>query len=297
MSYTSYITSWGRNPIDLVNEMISKNVLKPGNRLVLSFASFNFDGTDYIPGLNNMSMDDVKNLVNLVHQQNAKISLSVGGATYPFAGSDLYSRPGDLASNINTVLNNCGFDGVDFDIEDYSGSVPSDFASTCASLINTLKSLKTYRYMTLTTAAQAWAAGSYQQSLINLTIGNLDAWQPMEYDLWIASGSTYYDQIVYDLDYYLNTWGVSPSKMILGLMPGLDDMSRNMTLQYALNLSSYAMEKGLKGVMTWDIDIDSEGADGNAPYAYTLGIQNILNEGVSHEWARRVLNNKRRRIM
>ena len=293
MSYTTYITSWGRNPIDLVNEMISKNVLKSGNRLVLSFASFNFDSTDYIPGLNNMSMDDVVNLVNLVHNNNAKISLSVGGATYPFAGSDLYARPGDLANNINTVLNNCGFDGVDFDIEDYSGSVPSDFANTCASLINSLKSLNPSRYMTLTTAAQAWAAGSYQQSLINLTIGNLDAWQPMEYDLWIASGSTYYDQVIYDLDFYMNTWGVSPSKMILGLMPGNDDMGRDMTLQYALNLSSYAMEKQLKGVMTWDIDIDSEGAGGNAPYAYTLGIQNIINANIfTHEWSRKVKQNK-----
>jgi hypothetical protein len=28
--------------------------------------------------------------------------------------------------------------------------------------------------------------------------------------------------------------------------------------------------------MTWDADFDSEGLDGNSPYAYTLGIQNIL---------------------
>ena len=292
MSYTTYITSWGRNPTDIVNEMISKNVLKPNTRLVLAFASFNFTSTDYIPGLNNLSMDDVKNLVNLVHQNNAKISLSVGGATYPFAGSDLYSRPGDLASNINTVLNNCGFDGVDFDIEDSAWSVPSDFANNSASLINTLRSLNPNLYLTLTTAAQAWAAGTYQQTLINYTIGNLDAWQPMEYDLWIASGSTYYDQVVYDLEFYMNTWGVSPSKMILGLMPGLDDMGRNLTLQDAFNLTTYAMEKNLKGVMTWDIDIDSEGADGNAPYAYSLGIQNILQNDVPTQWLDRVLQTK-----
>jgi hypothetical protein len=28
--------------------------------------------------------------------------------------------------------------------------------------------------------------------------------------------------------------------------------------------------------MTWDANIDSTGPDGNAPYAYSLGIQSIL---------------------
>ena len=274
MSYTTYITSWGRNPIDLTNEIISKNILKSGSRLVLSFASFNFNGTDYIPGLNNMTMDDVKNLVNLAHNNGLKISLSVGGATYPFATSDLYSQPGFLASNINAVLNMCGFDGVDFDIEDSYSAVPADFANNAASLINTLKGLNPNLYITLTTAAQAWGAGAYQQNLINLTIGNLNAWQPMEYDLWIAAGSSYKDQILYDLNFYQTTWGVSPNKIILGLMPGPDDMQHILSLQDAVDLTSFCKSNGYQGMMTWDIDIDSEGADGNSPYAYSIAIQN-----------------------
>jgi len=170
----------------------------------------------------------------------------------------------------------CGFDGVDFDIEDASGNVPSDFALQSASLINTLRTLNKGLYITLTTAAQAWAPGCYQQQLINLTVGNLDAWQPMEYDLWIQSGSTYLQQIEYDINFYLSSWNVSPNKMILGLMPGKDDMGRDLTLQDALNATSFAQQKGLKGVMTWDANIDSTGPDGNAPYAYSLGIQSML---------------------
>ncbi len=99
----------------------------------------------------------------------------------------------------------------------------------------------------------------------------------MEYDLWIQSGTTYEEQIQWDINYYVNTWKVSPSKMILGLMPGNDDMSRDLTLQNALNLTSFAKENNLLGLMIWDANIDSTGPDGNAPYAYSLGIQSILN--------------------
>ena len=59
-------------------------------------------------------------------------------------------------------------------------------------------------------------------------------------------------------------------------MPGKDDMSRDLTLQDALNCTSFALQKGLQGVMTWDANIDATGPDGNAPYAYSLGIQSRL---------------------
>lgn len=275
-TYSTYVTTWGTDPLVQVENMISNSVVKSETRVILAFASFNFDSADYIPGFGNISMDKVQQIVQLVHSHGGKVSLSVGGATYPFANSDLYSRPGDLASNINQLLIKCGFDGVDFDIEDSYSVVPTDFATQAASLINTLKSLNSELYITLTTAAQAWAAGAYQQTLLNLTIGNLSAWQPMEYDLWVESGSTYFNQVEFDINYYLSTWQVDPAKIVLGLMPGPDDIPRVLSLEDALNLTTFAMEKGLLGVMTWDADIDSTGPDGNAPYAYSLGIQSIL---------------------
>ncbi len=280
-TYSTYVTTWNTSPLTQIQDMISKNVLQSGTRVILAFASFNFSSTDYIPGFGNISMEEVQQITNLVHSHGGKVSLSVGGATYPFAGSDLYNRPGDLASNINQVLIKCGFDGVDFDIEDYYLNVPTNFANQAASLINTLRSLNSGLYISLTTPAQAWATGCYQQNLLNLTIGNLNTWQPMEYDLWVESGSTYYDQIQFDINYYLSTWMVDPSKMILGLMPGSDDTSKNLSLQDALNLTSFAVSKGLEGVMTWDANIDSTGPDGNAPYAYSLGIQSILNKNTN----------------
>lgn len=278
-SYTTYVTTWGTDPLVQVQDMIQKNVIQTNTRIVLAFASFNFDSTSYIPGFDSgISMEKTQQITNLVHSHGGKISLSIGGATYPFTGSDLYSRPGDLANNINQVLIKCGFDGVDFDIEDYYANVPSDFVNQSASLINTLRSLNSGLYITLTTPAQAWTQGCYQQNLLNLTIGNINAWQPMEYDLWIQSGSSYSDQIMWDINYYINTWNVSPSKMILGLMPGNDDLGHDLSLQDALNLTSFSKTINLLGVMTWDANIDSTGPDGNAPYAYSLGIQSILNK-------------------
>lgn len=277
MSYSTYITSWDKNPYDQVQDMLNNNVIKPNTRVILAFASFNFSSTEYIPGLNNLSIDDLIKLTSLVHNNNAKISLSIGGATYPFFGSDLYSRPGDLANNINIMLNKCNFDGVDFDIEDSSTNVPSDFSTTAASMINTLRSLNSNLNITLTTPAQAWGATNYQQSLLNMTIGNINAWQPMEYDLWIDPILDYYTQIQYDINYYINSWSVNPNKIILGLMPGKNDLNQDLTLENALNLTTFAKNNQLQGVMTWDANIDSKGFDGNAPYAYSLGIESILN--------------------
>ena len=277
MSYSTYITTWDKNPLDQIQDMLNNNVIKPGTRVILAFASFNFASSDYIPGLGSLTLDNVNKITNLVHSNGGKISLSIGGATYPFFGSDLYTQPGLLAYNINVILEKCSFDGVDFDIEDNSNNVPTDFSNNTASLINTLRSFNNDINITLTTAAQAWGSNNYQQHLINLTIGNINAWQPMEYDLWIDPNSDYFNQIQYDIEFYINTWNVIPNKIILGLMPGKDDGGKNLTLQSALEITMFAKSKGLQGVMTWDTNFDAIGIDGNAKYAYSLGIESTLN--------------------
>jgi chitinase len=258
--------------------MIANNALTKNTRLVLAFASFNFTSNNYVPGLENMSLADIQNLTALVKSSNAKISLSIGGQTYAFANSDLYSRPGDLAANINAVLTLCGFDGVDFDVEDSNTSVPADFVQQLASVINTLRSINPTLYITLTSPAQAWAPTMYVQPLLNLTYGSISAWQPMEYDIWIDPTNTYMEQIMWDINYYIKNWNVSPNKIILGLMPANDDMGHLLGLQDALSLTSFAKTLNLKGLMTWDATLDSNGIDGNAPYSYTMGIQSLLSK-------------------
>jgi chitinase len=284
MSFTTYLESWSK-PQNVVNQMIAAGALTNNSRLVLAFASFNFTSQTYIPGDQNMSLSDVQALTNLVLSRGARISLSIGGATYPFLNSDLYNQPGDLATNIDAVLTRCGFDGVDFDIEDSYASVPQDFAQKAAAVINSLRALNGGLYISLTTPAQAWSSGMYQQSLLNFTYDSINAWQPMEYDLWLAPAPngtggavSYVDQIKSDVNYYIKSWSVQPSKLILGLMPGADDMGHNLSLQDTLNLTSFSQATGLQGIMTWDANLDAAGRDQNAPFAYMMGIQSQLSK-------------------
>lgn len=284
MSFSLYITYWDNDPLDQLQEMIEKDVIKSDTRIILAFASFNFISSHYIPGFRSVTMDNVKNIVSLVHSVNAKISLSIGGIN-PLTGSDLYAYPEELAENISGVLNMYEFDGVDIDIEE--STVPTNFAVTAASIINTLRSLNPSMYITLTTAAQAWNTaqeyaeghvpnqGHYQQDLLNMTIESIDAWQPMEYDLWIGQ-ETYAKQIEWDIEYYQKTWSIPATKIILGLMGGQNDTDQVLSLQDAINLTIFAKQQGLKGVMLWDANIDSKGCAGNAPYAYSIAINALL---------------------
>ena len=282
MSFSVYVTYWDNHLLTQVQQMIDQGVIQQNTRVILAFASFNFISNKYIPGFGSVTTDDVKNIVNLVHSVGAKISLSVGGATYPLATSDLYGYPEELAENMNGVLNLCGFDGVDFDIEDTSSSVPDNFVETASSVINSLRTLNSDLYITLTTPGQAWVEGTYQRSLLDMIMESIDAWQPMEYDLWLeptqdrTTNDRYMNQIQSDIEYYLKIWSVPSNKIVLGLMCGQDDMNHVLTLQDALNLTDFAKSKGLKGMMLWDANIDGKGCAGNAPYAYSMGVQALL---------------------
>ena len=272
-TFSVYVTYWESDLHAQITDMIDNEVIKEGVRVILAFASFNFISSQYIPGFGNMTMDDVKNVINMVHEVGAEISLSIGGATYPLYGSDLYAAPELLAENISGLLENAGFDGVDFDIEDSYNIVPANFATTAATIITTLRELQPDLYITLTTPAQAWSAEMYQRTLLNLTIDSLTAWQPMEYDLLINQGSDYTTQIQYDINYYMTEWNVPADKIILGLMCGPDDEDHVLTLKNALDMTTFAQIEELQGIMLWEAAIDARGCLGNAPYAYSMGIQ------------------------
>ena len=272
-TFSVYVTYWESDLHAQITDMIDNEVIKEGVRVILAFASFNFISSQYIPGFGNVTMDDVKNVINMVHAVGAEISLSIGGATYPLYNSDLYTAPDTLAENISGLLENAGFDGVDFDIEDSYNVVPANFATTAATIITTLRELQPDLHITLTTPAQAWSAEMYQRTLLNLTIDSLTAWQPMEYDLFINQGSDYTTQIQYDINYYMTEWNVPADKIILGLMCGQDDEEHVLTLKNALDMTTFAQTEELQGIMLWEAAIDAQGCLGNAPYAYSMGIQ------------------------
>lgn len=278
--YTTYITTWGPDPLAQVQSMIANGTIRANTMVDIAFGSYNWDTSNptVIPGLGNLSSSELKQVVALIHQAGGKVSLSFGGgnSAYNYYGSTMYGQPWLTASYINNAVQSYGFDGVDFDVEDAANQMPADFASQQAQVINTLRSLNSSVFISLTLPAQAWGVGDYQQQLVNLTIGNINTFMPMEYDLWVAPSNTYSTQVQSDINYYINTWKVPASKITLGLMPGKDDINRDLTLGDAQQLSQWAKSQGLYGVMTWDADNDAGGVDGNPAFAYSKAIEQAL---------------------
>jgi chitinase len=278
--YTTYITTWGTDPLAQVQNMIKNGAIQSNTSVDIAFASYNWDPSNpnTIPGLGNLSSAELQQIVKLIHSVGAKVNLSIGGANsaYNYYGSTMYGQPWQTATYINNAIHNYGFDGIDFDVEGQASSMPADFATQQAEVINTLRNLNPHVFISLTLPAQAWGSGDYQQKLLNLTIGNINTFMPMEYDLWVAPSNTYVQQIQSDVEYYMHNWGIPANKITLGLMPGPNDMKQDLSLQDAIQLSKWAVSQGLNGVMTWDADNDANGIDGNAPYAYTQGIEKVL---------------------
>ena len=178
--FTTYISDWGQDPVQETRDMISKGLIRPNTTIDIAFASFNFDSSGHIPGFTNLTADQLKQIINLVHGQGGKVNLSIGGQTYPFYGSSLYNSPGYLGELISNTVQSMGFDGVDFDVEDVNPPDPN-FASQMASVINTLRAKDPSVNITLTIAGGSsdpnspWNNFKYAKRLYELTNENINS--------------------------------------------------------------------------------------------------------------------------
>jgi hypothetical protein len=280
LSFSLYVNTSDKNPIDQVKDLMKDFILNNNTRIILAFASFNINDSNTIPGLDNMSIDDIYNIIKLVKSTNAKIILSIGGKYY-FNNSDLYNYPTQLANNINGLVQKFNFDGVDFDFGDTS-PVFGSFTQNAISLINTLRSINNNLHITLTTAAQAWSPDNYEKDLILSTIDSINAWQVMEHDLYISQSDVYLSQIMFDMNYYKNApWSINPNKTIVVIKPGIDntgidDNKHNLSLSDATSVAQFAKNNKYQGICLWTSYIDSKGCDGNVPNKYSTDIKTLL---------------------
>jgi hypothetical protein len=290
MSFSIYVNTQDKKPLDQIEDLKSNFIINTNTRVILAFANFNITNTDSIPGIDNMSTDDVNSLIDTLQalykthnkDDNAKVSLSIGGK-YNFANSELYNKPTELANNINELVTKFKFDGVDFSITD-SLPVPSDFVNNVSLLINTLRSINPKLYITLTTEAQAWESWNYERSLITSTIDNINAWQVMEYDLNINTDlGVYYSQILHDIQEYslYYKWNINPNKTIIVLKPGVDktgvdSYTHKLSLSDAKFITKTAKQRNYQGICLWSSYIDSKVCDGNDPNMYSIEIKTIL---------------------
>ena len=264
MSLSIYVTYWDTDPYQQIQDMIQKGAIQ-NTRIILAFASFNFISCHYIPGFQYITMTRVREIITLVHSVGAKISLSIGGAMHPFLNSDLYAHPEELATTINSVVTSFNFDGVDFDIEDFTTSV--EFQQNVKTLITMIRFLNPSLYITLTTPTH-----NIYHELVKQSLPTINAWQPMMY----GSGCLNTEYVQHVLNYFMASMCVPPNKIMIGLMCGQDDADNVLTLGEALDITTYAQNELVKGIVLWDANIDGSGSTGNEPYAYCKGIQTML---------------------
>jgi chitinase len=293
--FETYVQSWSPDTMAALQKMN----INSSTTIDVSFANFDVyqNGQPSLNGLQ-MSSQDFQNLINYVHSRGGHVKLSFGGATYPLSqymnGQPNGLTPGAIAGGIAAIVKQYGLDGVDLDIEDPQGANQPypQFGQ------NVLQMLKDLNYnlgpnanISLTIPGQSWAPTSWVGQLFNPSSSSglqpanqyVQHFNFMEYDLWIdpngqgqGKPNSYVQQIEWDINYYVQHFHIPASQIMLGLMPGQDDMGQDLTLSQAQQLASFAMQAGLAGVMTWSLNRDYESQDGNSSEAYTNSIDFIF---------------------
>jgi hypothetical protein len=301
-NYESYLESWDSGWQTVMQGMpptpSTSTTSYDGVILDIAFASYTF------PGLNGIQFNsvssDTQTVINYVHAQNGLAKISYGGASYAGPNYFISQTSGwpnnipSLVSGVTDVVTSYGFDGVDFDIEDSlpGGTTAQDFANSLFSFLTQIRAALPNKIISLTIPGQGW--GTYWEYLAKQVAGanTVDCINFMEYDIWVGAPS-YAEQIEADLTTYLAPtttspapnyspgWGIPPKLIQIGLMPGNDDTSQFLSVADAQTLTITAIDLGLYGIMTWDLNRDGgtdpvPSLEGASPYAYTNAIREII---------------------
>jgi len=235
------------------------------NVIDISFANFTTTGTHTyaIAGIN-ASQATVTQLIAAAHSLGKKVKISVGGESYPL-GPQLQTTQDavGMAQAIATYVQQNGLDGVDFDIED------APAVSLQVALIqNTRQLLGNNALISYTPGSPASTTQPFA-SVIQGAYPYLTDISIMAYDY----GSSYsYQNDVSNLI----SMGVPASKIVLGFMPGRDDLNVLTSLANITTAANYIKANGLGGIMFWDLNRDHENLTGLGADAATNTAWSIL---------------------
>ncbi len=228
---------------------------------------------------------------------------------------------------IKTIQTNYGtdqeplfLDGVDFDFEDAQPTTingqpysAKNFADDLYHFLVLVREGLPEKTISITIPGQGW--GTYWEQLAKLAGSDtqkntpVDSVNFMEYDIYVTPNFTYSEQIYGDLLTYTSQpsetpspnwapgWGINPSKIQLGLMPGNDDIKNILSVDDAESLATIAASsdkfgKPLYGVMTWSLNrealTDANPHTDNNPstlfspaYQYSASIRAVLQQSDS----------------
>lgn len=261
---TSYILegyweSW--NSQDSVSTIVNMH----SNIIDISFANFTSLGNHtYQIGGVECTPQTLSQLVSQAHSLGKKVKVSIGGATYPL-GPQLQTLQdaAGMAQAIATYVQQNSLDGVDFDIEDY----PS--ADLQVQLIqDTRQLLGNNAIISYTPKTPASTTAPYN-AVIKAAHPYLTDISMMAYDAYPGYN---YQQ---DVD-SLIAMGVPAAKIVVGLMPGYDDIGHYTSVSDITAAAQYVKTKGLGGVMFWDLNRDHENLTGLGVDAATNAAWNVF---------------------
>ena len=255
----SYWESW--NIIDPIEAIVGMNV----NIINISFVTFTPLGnnTFSITGLN-CTQNQMINFITAAHDAGKKVKISVGGATY---GLQYFLNSMDAAAGMaNTiaqfVLQN-SLDGVDFDIEDYPP------ANLQIALLQNVRQLLPKKLISYTPKAPASTTIPYCD-VIKGGYQYVDTINIMAYDT--------YPGYLYESDVQsLISMSIPYNKIVIGLMPGYDNMGVLTSLTDVSNACHYIVQNKLAGLMYWDLNRDYENKTGLGSDAVANTSYSILN--------------------
>ncbi len=284
-----------------------------GVSLNVSFGAYIFDNPyTTLSGLQ-FSDSDLITAIAYVQSHGGKAKVSFGGASYasPYYPNYFISEstqdggwPANmtaLANGVIATVEHYGLDGVDFDIEDSPSGFPpgvtsENFPTQLIEFLQLVRAGLPNTNITITIPAQGW--GTYWETLAKNAAaidGLVDAISFMEYDIWVNPDlpQGYPQQIEADIvtynanpstapaPNYSAGWGIPYSLIQVGLMFANDDNGQFLSVDAATSLTDIAVNKGLYGVLGWDLDRDA-GTDpnpapvGDPPYAYSEAIRNAI---------------------
>lgn len=266
-----YYGSWCSGNSSVYGGSIINSVSSGTSAVCVSFANWIFNEQGQNMGIQNwleappVSDGTIQQYVTDIHKQGAKAILSFGGSAYPFPFSDI---PQNLVSNIVNFVNKFEFDGIDLDIENTDNSSDDILFTFAQSLRNALPSNITMNFSIMSTVPSKnlspWKKIMSNGSSIFTTIG-IQCYN---------SGDSNYNP-TNDVNALIQM-GWKPSQILIGVMPGSDNVNQNTTTDTITSWkNNIIVPMGLRGFFMWSVSRDTKNTNpcnsGDPPAGQTDG--------------------------
>ena len=254
-----YWESW--NSADTVTTLANMHV----DVIDISFGNFTSldNHTFQVAGVM-ASSSAIQQLVSTAHSLGKKVKISIGGATYPLQPQLQTTQDAvGMAQAIANYVQQFSLDGVHFDIEDYP---PANLQ--IALIQNTRQLLGNNAIISYTAKTPASSTTPYQEVIAG-AYPYFSYTSLMAYDAY--PGYSYMQDIA-----ALVSMGTPAAKIVLGLMPGVDDVGMQTSLNDISAGAQYVKQNGLQGIMFWDLNRDLENVTGLGASAATNTAYSIL---------------------